>query len=83
MAAGKSAEILALAKDGKVTFGVPDKQTSSIKAVAISDLRENYKVDNQADLTKLLNSDTVKVISGKDSLLGKSATQALVRSDVP
>jgi hypothetical protein len=81
VAAGKSPEIWTLAKDGKVTFGVPDAQASSIKAVPISALQDEYKVENQADLTKLLASDTVKVIATKDSLLGKSATQALVRSE--
>lgn len=54
VASGKSPELWVLAHDGKVTFGIPDKPTHSIRAVPITVLSVQYKIDNPADLKQLL-----------------------------
>jgi hypothetical protein len=76
-AASKYVDIFTLAKTGQVSFGLPTKN-DSFKAVTLSDLPTEYKVDDQKALTKLLASGNIKVIAGQDFLLGAKPSVTLV-----
>jgi hypothetical protein len=76
-AAHMSTDIFALAKTGQVSFGLPTAK-DSFKAVTLSDLTSQYKVDDQTSLDKLLTSGNISVIAGQDFLLGAKPTVTLV-----
>jgi hypothetical protein len=66
-----SAKLFDLAKDGKIGFGT---SVGDAKAVAV----KFVKMDDPADLSKLLGQSGIQVISAKDSLLGTKAGVSLI-----
>ena len=75
----KSEELWDLAKDGKVSFGIPMKENGTVKAISFADLSSKYSVGKQTDLNALLISHGIKYIAGKDVLLGYDAKAPLFK----
>src|SRR5262249_45748729 len=61
----KDKEISALAHEGKVTFGVLDNESRSIRSAPSG-------TTNISDLKKLFPNDKIVVLSPNDSLLGQT-----------
>lgn len=77
----KSAALWKLASEGKVSFGIKDKNENIISVVPISELQKLYPANNPEQLTRVLEKDDVTVVYVDKTLLGETSKAPVVKTE--
>jgi hypothetical protein len=70
-----------LAKEGKISFGLKDNQTTALRVVPLSILQLSFPIADPIDLANVLARDDVKVVATAKTLLGEASTTSVVSTD--
>jgi hypothetical protein len=72
-----------LAEDGKISFGISDKQTSTIRVISLTELKKLFSINDSSDLPKILARDDVRIVATDNKLLGETAKTTVIKPALP
>jgi hypothetical protein len=72
-----------LAEDGKISFGISDKQTSTIKVISLAELKKLFSISDASDLPRILARDDVRIVTTDSKLLGETAKTTVIKPAAP
>jgi len=69
-----------LAQQGKISFGITDKDKKSITVVPLAQLQKVYPVSGPADLAAVVAKDDVTIVTNDKVLLGAASSMPVVKT---
>ena len=79
----KSQALWDFARQGKISFGLTDKDKKQITVVPLSELQKRFTVEGPADLMNVLTKDDVLVVVPDKTLLGEASKTLIVKTEAP
>jgi hypothetical protein len=76
----KSKALWHLAEQGKVSFGIADKDKKIISVVPLFELQKQYPVNGPADLVEVLTKPNIFVVGTDKILLGEASKAPVIKT---
>jgi len=78
---GKPVALWNFAQQGRISFGISDKDKKQILVVPLSELQKRYNVNGPDDLIHVLTKDDVMVVFADKTLLGEDSKTLVVKTE--